>query len=184
MQFHTWKDALTIIAVLPFAEVGGAVSLLVTHTSFSISAAVGFTSLTVWRRWRRWCSCPGCVGRSGRTAHGRGWRRLRGRDAAGGDGVHGGGAGAAAGGAVAGHWCAGAATAGSGRRGRDVTTILAVLFVLPMLLRSGPSVGRRTRSRTDRAFCRFGVTKRNPSPLVKLFRSTMVGGELSAGPDC
>jgi cobalt-zinc-cadmium resistance protein CzcA len=46
MQFHTWKDALIILAVLPFAEVGGAVSLLLTHTSFSISAAVGFTSLT------------------------------------------------------------------------------------------------------------------------------------------
>jgi cobalt-zinc-cadmium resistance protein CzcA len=46
IQFHTWRDALTIIAILPFAEVGGAVSLLLTHTSFSISAAVGFTSLT------------------------------------------------------------------------------------------------------------------------------------------
>ena len=28
IQFHTWRDALTIIAILPFAEVGGAVSLL------------------------------------------------------------------------------------------------------------------------------------------------------------
>jgi cobalt-zinc-cadmium resistance protein CzcA len=46
VQFHTWKDAFIILALLPFAEVGGAVSLFLTHTSFSISAAVGFTSLT------------------------------------------------------------------------------------------------------------------------------------------
>jgi cobalt-zinc-cadmium resistance protein CzcA len=46
VQFHTWRDAFIILATLPFAEVGGAVSLLLTHTSFSISAAVGFTSLT------------------------------------------------------------------------------------------------------------------------------------------
>lgn len=46
IQFNTWKDALIIIATLPFAAVGGAVSLFLTRTPFSISAAVGFTSLT------------------------------------------------------------------------------------------------------------------------------------------
>jgi cobalt-zinc-cadmium resistance protein CzcA len=45
IQFNTWKDALIIIATLPFAAVGGAVSLFLTRTPFSISAAVGFTSL-------------------------------------------------------------------------------------------------------------------------------------------
>jgi cobalt-zinc-cadmium resistance protein CzcA len=45
IQFNTWKDAFIIIATLPFSAVGGAVSLFVTHTPFSISAAVGFTSL-------------------------------------------------------------------------------------------------------------------------------------------
>jgi cobalt-zinc-cadmium resistance protein CzcA len=45
MQFTTWKDALIVLATLPFAAVGGTVSLFVSHTPFSISAAVGFTSL-------------------------------------------------------------------------------------------------------------------------------------------
>ncbi|HMF63848.1 MAG TPA: CusA/CzcA family heavy metal efflux RND transporter [Edaphobacter sp.] len=45
VQFNTWKDAFIIIATLPFAAVGGAASLFLTHTPFSISAAVGFTSL-------------------------------------------------------------------------------------------------------------------------------------------
>ncbi len=45
IQFNTWKDAFIIIATLPFSAVGGAASLFVTHTPFSISAAVGFTSL-------------------------------------------------------------------------------------------------------------------------------------------
>lgn len=45
VQFNTWKDAFIIIATLPFAAVGGAASLFLTHTNFSISAAVGFTSL-------------------------------------------------------------------------------------------------------------------------------------------
>lgn len=45
MQFGTWKDAFIVIATLPFAAVGGTVSLFLTHTAFSISAAVGFTSL-------------------------------------------------------------------------------------------------------------------------------------------
>jgi len=45
VQFNTWKDAFIIIATLPFAAVGGAASLFITRTPFSISAAVGFTSL-------------------------------------------------------------------------------------------------------------------------------------------
>ena len=45
MQFGTWKDAFIVIGTLPFAAVGGTVSLFVSHTPFSISAAVGFTSL-------------------------------------------------------------------------------------------------------------------------------------------
>jgi cobalt-zinc-cadmium resistance protein CzcA len=32
--------------MLPFAWIGGVITLFLTHTSFSISAAVGFTSLT------------------------------------------------------------------------------------------------------------------------------------------
>jgi heavy metal efflux system protein len=46
IQFRTWKDALIIVATLPFAAIGGVVTLWLTHTAFSISAAVGFTSLT------------------------------------------------------------------------------------------------------------------------------------------
>ncbi|GAC1357809.1 MAG: CusA/CzcA family heavy metal efflux RND transporter [Acidobacteriaceae bacterium] len=45
VQFNRWKDALIIVATLPFATVGGAAALFVTRTNFSISAAVGFTSL-------------------------------------------------------------------------------------------------------------------------------------------
>jgi cobalt-zinc-cadmium resistance protein CzcA len=45
MQFGTWKDAFIVIGTLPFAAVGGTVSLFVSKTPFSISAAVGFTSL-------------------------------------------------------------------------------------------------------------------------------------------
>ena len=45
VQFGSWKDALIVIATLPFAMVGGIAALFVTHTAFSISAAVGFTSL-------------------------------------------------------------------------------------------------------------------------------------------
>jgi heavy metal efflux system protein len=45
IQFNTWKDASIVLATLPFAAVGGTVSLFVSHTPFSISAAVGFTSL-------------------------------------------------------------------------------------------------------------------------------------------
>ena len=45
MQFNSWKDAGIVLATLPFAAVGGFVSLFITRTDFSISAAVGFTSL-------------------------------------------------------------------------------------------------------------------------------------------
>jgi cobalt-zinc-cadmium resistance protein CzcA len=46
IQFRAWRDALIVIATLPFAAVGGILSLFLTHTPFSISAAVGFTSFT------------------------------------------------------------------------------------------------------------------------------------------
>ncbi len=46
LQFQRWSDAFIVLATLPFCAVGGIIALLVTHTSFSISAAVGFTSLT------------------------------------------------------------------------------------------------------------------------------------------
>jgi cobalt-zinc-cadmium resistance protein CzcA len=46
LQFQRWVDALIVLATLPFCAIGGILALLVTHTSFSISAAVGFTSLT------------------------------------------------------------------------------------------------------------------------------------------
>jgi cobalt-zinc-cadmium resistance protein CzcA len=46
IQFRTWKDAFIIVGTLPFAAIGGVFTLFLTHTSFSISAAVGFTSLT------------------------------------------------------------------------------------------------------------------------------------------
>jgi cobalt-zinc-cadmium resistance protein CzcA len=46
IQFHSWRDALIVLAVLPFAATGGVWVLLLTGTPFSISAAVGFTSLT------------------------------------------------------------------------------------------------------------------------------------------
>ena len=46
IQFRTWRDALIVIGTLPFAAIGGILSLFVTGTPFSISAAVGFTSLT------------------------------------------------------------------------------------------------------------------------------------------
>jgi cobalt-zinc-cadmium resistance protein CzcA len=45
LQFQRWGDALIVLATLPFCIVGGILALLVTHTPFSISAAVGFTSL-------------------------------------------------------------------------------------------------------------------------------------------
>jgi heavy metal efflux system protein len=46
VQFRTWKDALIVLGTLPFGAIGGVLTLFLTHTPFSISAAVGFTSLT------------------------------------------------------------------------------------------------------------------------------------------
>lgn len=46
LQFSRWADALIVLGVLPFCATGGILGLLFTHTAFSISAAVGFTSLT------------------------------------------------------------------------------------------------------------------------------------------
>ena len=46
IQFRTWKDALIVLGTLPFGAIGGVLALFFTHTPFSISAAVGFTSLT------------------------------------------------------------------------------------------------------------------------------------------
>ncbi len=45
IQFHSWRDALIVMAILPFAATGGVWVLLLAGTPFSISAAVGFTSL-------------------------------------------------------------------------------------------------------------------------------------------
>jgi heavy metal efflux system protein len=42
--FQSWRDAVIVLAALPFGAIGGVFSLLLTGTSFSISAAVGFTS--------------------------------------------------------------------------------------------------------------------------------------------
>src|SRR5437879_4107637 len=42
--FTSWRDALMVLAILPFGAIGGVLSLLLTGTPFSISAAVGFTS--------------------------------------------------------------------------------------------------------------------------------------------
>jgi len=46
IQFRTWKDALIVLGTLPFGAIGGVLTLFLTQTPFSISAAVGFTSLT------------------------------------------------------------------------------------------------------------------------------------------
>lgn len=42
--FNSIKNALLVLSAVPFALIGGAVSLVATHTSFSISAAVGVIS--------------------------------------------------------------------------------------------------------------------------------------------
>jgi heavy metal efflux system protein len=46
IQFRSWMDALIVLATLPFGAIGGILALFLTRTPFSISAAVGFTSLT------------------------------------------------------------------------------------------------------------------------------------------
>ncbi|HXO44231.1 MAG TPA: CusA/CzcA family heavy metal efflux RND transporter [Candidatus Cybelea sp.] len=43
--FNSLRHALLVLAILPFGLLGGVLSLLVTHTPFSISAAVGFASV-------------------------------------------------------------------------------------------------------------------------------------------
>ena len=43
--FNSLRCALLVLASLPFAMIGGVLSLLITHTPFSISAAVGFASV-------------------------------------------------------------------------------------------------------------------------------------------
>jgi cobalt-zinc-cadmium resistance protein CzcA len=43
--FQSLRYALLVLAILPFAAIGGVLSLLVTHTPFSISGAVGFASV-------------------------------------------------------------------------------------------------------------------------------------------
>ena len=43
--FLSFRDALIVMAVIPFGMIGGVFSLLLTHTPFSIAAAVGFTSV-------------------------------------------------------------------------------------------------------------------------------------------
>ncbi len=43
--FNSLRRALLVLTILPFGMVGGVLSLLVTHTPFSISAAVGFASV-------------------------------------------------------------------------------------------------------------------------------------------
>ena len=45
ISFNSIKDALAVISILPFGAAGGVLSLLITHTPFSISAAVGFASV-------------------------------------------------------------------------------------------------------------------------------------------
>jgi cobalt-zinc-cadmium resistance protein CzcA len=43
--FNSLRHALLVLAILPFGLLGGVLSLLLTHTPFSISAAVGFASV-------------------------------------------------------------------------------------------------------------------------------------------
>jgi heavy metal efflux system protein len=43
--FNSFRDAMLVLTMLPFAATGGVLSLLITHTPFSISAAVGFASV-------------------------------------------------------------------------------------------------------------------------------------------
>ena len=43
--FRSLRDAVLVLGAVPLALLGGMLSLLVTHTTFSISAAVGFISL-------------------------------------------------------------------------------------------------------------------------------------------
>jgi heavy metal efflux system protein len=42
--FNAWREALIVMVTLPFGAIGGVLSLILTHTPFSISASVGFAS--------------------------------------------------------------------------------------------------------------------------------------------
>ena len=46
VSFNSIRDALAVLSVLPFGIAGGVLALLVSQTPFSISAAVGFASVT------------------------------------------------------------------------------------------------------------------------------------------
>ncbi len=45
VSFNSIRDALAVLSVLPFGIAGGVLALLISHTPFSISAAVGFASV-------------------------------------------------------------------------------------------------------------------------------------------
>lgn len=45
VSFNSLRDAFAVLAVLPFGIAGGVLALLISHTPFSISAAVGFASV-------------------------------------------------------------------------------------------------------------------------------------------
>jgi len=45
LAVKSFRDAVLVLATVPFALIGGVFSLVLTHTEFSISAAVGFISL-------------------------------------------------------------------------------------------------------------------------------------------
>lgn len=45
VSFNSLREALTVVAVLPFGTAGGLLALLISGTPFSISAAVGFASV-------------------------------------------------------------------------------------------------------------------------------------------
>jgi len=45
LSFNSIRNALAVLSVLPFGVAGGVLALLVSHTPFSISAAVGFASV-------------------------------------------------------------------------------------------------------------------------------------------
>jgi heavy metal efflux system protein len=45
MAFNSLRHALLVLTILPFGLTGGVLALLLTHTPFSISAAVGFASV-------------------------------------------------------------------------------------------------------------------------------------------
>src|SRR6266581_3135479 len=47
--FGNLRDAFLLLGTVPLALIGGMLSLLVTHTNFSIAAAVGFISLLASR---------------------------------------------------------------------------------------------------------------------------------------